>query len=273
MSRFGLFLSLWLGLLWHGAFAGSYALTDGSSVSGDPVNYDINGVILKTGADSFSDRIPWGKLTDEALRQLRDDTRNPQYKAIVAPMILNLAPVEKARLHDIAVKAVETPARPSGHLGVWSVFTSLLGWAILMILYATNIFAAYEVALFRNQPPATVCGLAAIPFLGVASPVIFLALPSRPAPEEEPSADSGEPDPASYTPPSMSSVAAAGRGAQDASGSLAPSAGGFPPDELPAPPNEPASAAASSAPQAAPPHTKTETPSPRPMANTQSKAC
>jgi len=222
-----------MGLLWHAANAGSYALTDGSSVSGDPINYDTNGVMLKSGEDAYP-RIPWGKFTDEALRQLRDDTKNPQYKAIVAPMILNAAPVEKARLPEITVNAVETPARPSGPAGVLAIFTSPLGWAMLLILYGTNLFAAYEVALYRNQPLETVCGLAAIPLLGVASPIVFLALPSRPGTEEESAPASGT-NAAAYTPPPLSSVAASGRAAPDASAGLAPSAVAPSAEELPAP--------------------------------------
>ena len=49
---------------------------------------------------------------------------------------------------------------------------------MVLILYGTNLFAAYEVAIFRHQPVPTVCGLAAIPLLGVASPIVFLALPA-----------------------------------------------------------------------------------------------
>jgi len=224
-----------MGLLWHGANAGSYALTDGSRVSGDPINYDLTGVMLKSGADTYSERIVWGRFTDEALRQLRDDTRNPQYKAIVAPMILNAAPVEKTRVPEITVKAVETPARPSGPPGVLAIFTSPLGWVMLLILYGTNLFAAYEVALFRNQPLATVCGLAAIPFLGVASPIVFLALPARPGTEDDSAAAGGETGAASYTLPPLASAAAAGRAAPAASGSVDPSAGAPAAEELPAP--------------------------------------
>ena len=203
MRAIGFILCLWIALLCQGAAAGSYALTDGSSVSGDPINYDATGVMLRTGTDTYSDRIPWGKFTDQALRQLRDDTRNPQYKAIVAPMILNYAPAEKPASPEITVAAIQTPPRPSGRPGVWAIFASPLGWVMLLILYGANLLAAYEVALYRNQSVQTVCGLAAIPLLGVASPIVFLALPSRPPPEAEAPATSDKANPAAYTPPSV----------------------------------------------------------------------
>ena len=214
MRRIGMILLLWLGLLCHGANAGSYALTDGTHVSGDPINYDLTGVMLRTGVDTYSDRIPWGKFTDEALRQLRDDTRNPQYKAIVAPMILNAAPVEKETVPEITVNKLETPPMPSGTPSLWAILASPLGWVMLLILYGANLFAAYEVAVYRNQPLQTVCGLAAIPVLGVASPVIFLALPARAGPEAA-SAAAAPVSAAAYRPsPLAAAAAAAGRHAR-----------------------------------------------------------
>jgi hypothetical protein len=55
---------------------------------------------------------------------------------------------------------------------------------ILLALYAANLFAAYEVCIYRHQPAATVCGLAAIPFFGVLSPIIYGAMPTRYPPPE-----------------------------------------------------------------------------------------
>ena len=64
MRAFGFILCLWFALICQGAAAGTYGLTDGSSVSGEPINYDPTGVMLRTGTDTYSDRIPWGKFTD-----------------------------------------------------------------------------------------------------------------------------------------------------------------------------------------------------------------
>ena len=55
---------------------------------------------------------------------------------------------------------------------------------MLLILYGANLFAAYEIAVFRHQPLATVCGLAAIPVFGVASSIYFLAQPTRPSADD-----------------------------------------------------------------------------------------
>jgi len=187
-----------MGLLWHGAQAGSYALTDGTRVSGDPINYDETGVLLRIEGGAYSPRLSWGKFTGEALRQLRDDAINPQQRALVAPMVFDDLPSHKAKFPEITVKQPDPPARPAGHIGVWAIFSSPLGWVMLLIFYGANLFAAYEVSIFRNQPLQTVCGLAAIPFLGVASPIYFLALPSRPGLEEPSSPPGGAADQSPY---------------------------------------------------------------------------
>ena len=209
MRRFGLIIAMWAGLLWHGAYAGSYSLTDGSRVSGDPINYNQTGVMLKTGEETYSPRIAWGKFTDEALRQLRDDAKTPQDRAIVQPMVFDNLSAPKARLREIIVKPISPPARPDKqleHLGVLAVFASPLGWVMLLILYGTNLFAAYEVAVFRNQPVLTVCGLAAMPLFGVASPIYFLALPTRSSPDALSSPSNGAAVQASYTPAPLPSA-------------------------------------------------------------------
>jgi len=224
MRRFGFIIALCMGLLWQDARAGSYALTDGTRVSGNPINIDETGVLLKTGEGAYSPRIAWGKFTAEALRQLRDDALNPQQRAIVEPMIFDDIPSHRARFPEITVKPIQTPALPSGRVGILAVFTTPLGWVMLLILYGTNLFAAYEVAIFRNQPLQTVCGLAAIPILGVASPIFYLALPSRPGPEDESPPAGAAAAPASDAPIPPPSAAPAALGGLPSFGARGPSA-------------------------------------------------
>jgi hypothetical protein len=59
----------------------------------------------------------------------------------------------------------------------------------MLLLYAANIFAAFEISIFRARPAALVCGVSAIaPLIG---PIIFLCLPTQidPATEEVPAAE------------------------------------------------------------------------------------
>ncbi len=64
------------------------------------------------------------------------------------------------------------------------MFTSNFGVFLVLAIYAANIYAGLEVARFRAQPPALVAGLAAIPVLGLVSPILFLSLPTRVQPSE-----------------------------------------------------------------------------------------
>ena len=236
MRKFGIIAWLWMGLLLQGANAGSYTLTDETSISGDPIDYNDIGVIFKTGDASYSPRISWGKFKEEALQQLRDDAKNnPRNLAFVAPLVSDETPAERAKWNVISVKLIETPPRPSGRLGVLAIFSSPLGWVILLVLYGTNLFAAYEVAVYRNQPIASVCGLAAIPFFGVASSIYFLALPGRALPEEEAPAPSNAVDPASLAPHSLASAAAASQAAPEEIGVHPDSSSAPPQPDLPQP--------------------------------------
>src|SRR5262249_46300028 len=55
--------------------------------------------------------------------------------------------------------------------------SSPLSITLLLLLYAANVYAAFEVSIFRNYHPGLVCGVAAVaPVLG---PILFLCLPAR----------------------------------------------------------------------------------------------
>ena len=174
-----IFCCLW-GLLSSKAMAGTYTLTDGTQITGEPLSYDEQGVRIKTGPDTFSPRISWNNFTQESLRQLRSEAKTPKEQAILDPLIEEMP--KEAKSAEIVVKPITPPVRPSrqdGTLGFFALFSSPLGCIILLILYGAGLFAAYEVAVFRHQPPALVVGLAAVPFLGIASPIVFLCLPTR----------------------------------------------------------------------------------------------
>jgi hypothetical protein len=210
--RFALLVIWFLPVFCFVARAGTYTLVDGTQVTGDPISYNEQGVALKSG-EEYPPRIAWSKFTQDSLKQLRDEAKSPKDRAILDPMLENSAS-EKAKRKAIVVKPVETPERPTakdGTLGVAAIFSSPLGLAILLVLYAANLFAAYEVAVFRRQPFATVGGLAAIPILGIASPIVFIALPSRfePNPEQMTAAASTEPIDMGTGAPTADNVSAA----------------------------------------------------------------
>ena len=95
----------------------------------------------------------------------------------------------KPEIQVNAVTRLERPAQPSLFGGV---FGSPVGLFILLVLYAANLYAAFEVSVIRARPVIQVIGLSAV--LPIAGPVIFLALPIRvekPAEENDFAAPAG----------------------------------------------------------------------------------
>jgi hypothetical protein len=160
------------------ASAGSYTLTDGTKIEGEPVSVTENGVVFRTADGTDLSRTVWDNLTQDSIRALLAKAKNPREKALIEPLIEEL-PQEKAQRKEIIVKPIQPPDRPTINLGIMAIFASPVGLFILLVLYGANLFAAYEVAIYRRQPLPTVCGLAAIPFFGVLSPIIFIAMPTR----------------------------------------------------------------------------------------------
>ncbi|MDQ6630606.1 MAG: hypothetical protein M3Y82_02485 [Verrucomicrobiota bacterium] len=171
-----LFFIFWAGwiLLAENIQSGTYILTDGKTVSGDPIAADENGVVLKSSSGAFLPRTPWIKLSADSLKII--SAEKPQFAQFINPLLEEELPpaVEKK---EMVIKRVERPERPTGRIGLFALFVSPLGWLIFLILYAANIYAAYEIAAFKKEPARLVCGVAAVaPLIG---PIIFLCLPSK----------------------------------------------------------------------------------------------
>ena len=163
------------------ARADTFHLVDGRTITGDMVSQDENGFIVKQPDDTYADRTPWGKLTQENLKALQ---QNPKLAAFVEPFI-EVTQQEKREKTEIVLKDVPRLTRPAGHSLMAAFFTSGIGIFMVLVLYAANIYAGYEISIFRAQPAALVCGVAAVlPFVG---PILFLSMPTklRGAPTEE----------------------------------------------------------------------------------------
>jgi hypothetical protein len=185
MRRLGLILICVLTLAATALTAGTYKLTDGTVIVGEPLSLKEDGLEFKQSDGSVTARYSWDKLTSDALKALYAEVKSQHDRDLLKPLVENI-PEETAKLTDITVKPVETPQLAKGYTGIFAIFGSTVGWAMLLALYGANLFAAYEVALYRRQPISTVCGLAAVPVFGVLSPIAFICLPSKPIVEEAP---------------------------------------------------------------------------------------
>jgi hypothetical protein len=171
----------WLCGLLAAAAAESFTLADGTTVGGDIVSATENGVIFRMEGDKYTERVPWIRFSQASLRQL---AQTPKIEPLVQPFIEPPASERPAK-PEVKIQEVRRLDR-SGRASLFGgLFATPLGLVILMLLYAGNLYAGYEVAVFRARPMGLVMGVsAALPVIG---PIIFLAMPGlrvSAAPEE-----------------------------------------------------------------------------------------
>jgi hypothetical protein len=157
------------------AWGASFPLNDGTALEGEPISFNAIGVVVKKGDGSFAPRAAWTNFTQEALQQFAKD---PRGKPFVEPYLeVEESEVEKKPSLEIKPKPHPRLERPDPNAGTGALFSSSLSVVLFLLLYAGNIYAAFEIALFRNHHPGLVCGIAAV--APVVGPIIFLCLPTR----------------------------------------------------------------------------------------------
>jgi len=154
------------------AWAEEFKLTDGTLILGAVSAYDDNGAVFRLQSGGFSPRYTWMKFSQETLKKLAE---NEKIKPLVEPFI-EIPPEAKPKPKPIVVQDVARAERPSGRMTFFSSFTAPLGLVVLALLYISNLYAAYEIARYRNRPVPMVCGLSAL--MPLVGPIIFLASPT-----------------------------------------------------------------------------------------------
>jgi hypothetical protein len=179
MRRLYLFILFSLILAGRGAalLAGEFQLSNGDVLKGEPSSFSDQGVVVRLDIGGFSERVGYGKFTQESLKEL---AKSPNAKNFVKPFIeipKEVKEKQRAKKKEIVLKPVPRVERPTGKQHFFASLAGPTGIFLLIVLYAANLYAAFEIAAFRNRPPALVCGVSAIlPFLG---PLIFLAVPTE----------------------------------------------------------------------------------------------
>ena len=158
--------------------------SDGEPVTGEIFSITTEGIMLKTSEDNFSPRVSWGRLSQEDLKALMQEkkiTANETALRNIEPFI-EIPLQEKIQRTEVAIKDVPRLERPAGHSLLGGIFGSGIGVFLLLLIYAGNLYAAYEISIFRARPVALVCGVAAVaPIIG---PAIFLSLGTQLAAKE-----------------------------------------------------------------------------------------
>jgi hypothetical protein len=147
-------------------------------MTGDVISYNDNGIVFRLSVDQYSQRIPWTKFSQDALKLLAN---NPKLKPLVEPFI-ETPPPSRMKKQEVTVHEVSRLELPTKQSLFAALFASSVGLVVLLLIYVANIYAAYEIAACRAQPIALVMGVAVV--LPVVGPVIFLSMPKRVAPTE-----------------------------------------------------------------------------------------
>jgi hypothetical protein len=150
--------------------ADTFALADGSSLTGDIVRSSDTGLTLHLADDTYTN-VLWTKLSQDALKEL---AKNPKIEPLVDPFI-EIPASERPQKPEVKIQDVTRLELPSKQSLLGALFSSSVGPFVLLLIYAANIYAGFEIAVVRARPKALVIGVAAV--LPILGPIIFLSMP------------------------------------------------------------------------------------------------
>lgn len=179
--RISLALACLLGLMTEAA---DFRLANGSTLRGEIASANEEGLVVRLDVGGFSRREPWINFSQETLRALSQD---PDVRVFVEPFVEptpeEIEAMRKRR--QITVRDVPTRLdRPTESVGIIAGFFTPIGLLILIALLAANVYAAYDIALYKQLSVPLVCGVSF--FLPVLGPILFLAMPAQQAASESP---------------------------------------------------------------------------------------
>lgn len=163
-------------------------LEDGTTISGEVTasSYNKDGVMVKMDDGKWSRRVPWKLLSKETVNRLYNTSKLA--KPFI-PEFLIEKPVEERKMEKREARKINI-TMPEDRLErpvVKSKMGAIFGTPVILILaflaYASNIYAGYELAVYKNRPVALVCGLAAV--LPILGNVIFYAVPPAPTKSQD----------------------------------------------------------------------------------------
>jgi len=167
----------WLG---GAAHAETFNLVNGETITGEALVASVSeaGIQIKLGEGKYQ-RVPWANFSQDDLKKFAE---LPKLQPLVEPFI-EVTKEETIKKTEVSIKQPERLELPGRQSLLGALFSSGLGVLVLLLLYAANIYAGYEVSIFRARPVPLVCGVSAV--LPLVGPIIFLCLPTQVAPTEE----------------------------------------------------------------------------------------
>ena len=159
MCRLGVvstLLVLWLSFV--SVTGAEFRLTNGDVYTGEASSFNDDGLVVRRDIGGFSPRIPWGKLTQDTLKQLAEIPEAKEYAEPYIEIPIEVKEAEKAKRREIRIteptKVSHTPAKT----GFFAAMANPLGYALLGAIYLANLYAAAQVARFKGRPIALVVG-------------------------------------------------------------------------------------------------------------------
>jgi len=173
---------------WFAGLAGAetFKLIDGKTIVGELLESgsDEASALIRVGGDDYQ-RVAWGQFSQENLKAFKEKyASNKKILESVEPFIEITAEERAAKTEvkiepppQIVVDMQKERAEPKGSV-IGSLFQSGLGWFLVVLIYGANLFAGLEIAIFKARPKALVVGLAAVPFAGFISNIVFISMPT-----------------------------------------------------------------------------------------------
>lgn len=174
-------VGLWL-CVWFVASvrAVTFEYADGTKIEGEIVQGKPEFLQIRVEGSRY-EKLAWDKLSQATLKDLAGDPKL-KLEPFIQPYLEGLedAAIKKT---EVVIKPVPRLDRPGKGSLFGALFGSSVGLIALLLLYAANIYAGYEISVIRAYPAGMVCGIAAVaPIIG---PVIFLCLPTKMKAAEE----------------------------------------------------------------------------------------
>jgi hypothetical protein len=148
--------------------------TEGGTISGRIVafkNEHIQMALEGGGDNPVYTNVLWARLSQETLEQLATNRQAASFAAIFLDPPAGRAPSGGDR--KVRITVPPRLDRPQGG----SLFASPVMLVLLLLAYAANIYAGFEIGIFRQRSAALIAAVSAVlPFI---APAIFLAIPTR----------------------------------------------------------------------------------------------
>ncbi|MGB9602410.1 MAG: hypothetical protein ACP5MG_11940 [Verrucomicrobiia bacterium] len=171
-------------------------LTDGTTIAGEvgKSSFNNDGVALMQNG-IYGKRVQWNKISQESLKKLAEHPLAQKYVEPLIEWMPEDKPKERPAPKKLEIKQPPKIERPQPKSTFGALFQSPVSTAFLLLIYLANIYAGYEVAIYKNRKAPIVCAAAAVlPILGLILFIVMPPAPVKPAEElvEEKAAVEGE---------------------------------------------------------------------------------